>query len=311
MKPYLFSVCIPTWNRRLYLGELLENLRVEIAGDRDFQVVICDNFSSDSTYVEVSKYFEHLNIKYIRRDRNIGAMLNLVSAVNEADGQYCVISGDDDVFRDGWLKLLKLLATQYCPDVVVSNRYICDIDLIVHSTEQCGPFVESPQLFQCRIPGVLEGYLKKTLSTSGFGFLSNLVIRRDAWMQAVDSEFVNRHPFAHMIKIMDILANHEGSLLRVPYETTLARTGNERLEELIQKPGASDFDKLMVHLDGFLTAANFIFSNSPGLRAALLAPIAHIFSPEYRIHFPLYGDKFGKKELAERFIVNLDKALQV
>ena len=311
MKPYIFSICIPTWNRRDYLGKLLESISHQIAGDRDFQVVIADNNSSDGTHLEVFKYHEKLNIKYLRRDQNIGAMLNLVSVVNEGDGQYCILSGDDDIFRDGWLQLLKALVSQYCPDVVVSNRFICDIEMNVRSLEQCGPVVEAPQLFQCRLPGVLLEYLKNTVSTSGFGFLSNLVIRHDAWTQAVDCEYVNRHPFAHMIKIMDIMANHEGSILRVPIETTFARTGNDRLEEMIRKPDASDFDKLMVHLGGFLTAAEFIFSNSPDLKSALLAPINRIFSAEYRNYFPRYAEAFGKKEEAERFVIGLDRALGV
>ena len=311
MKPYLFSICIPTWNRKCFIGQLLENISEQISGDRDFQVVICDNHSTDETYFEVSRFFENLNVKYIRRDRNIGAMLNLVSAMEQADGQYCILTGDDDLFRGGWLPILKELAFRFCPDVIVSNRLVCDINMNVRSMEQCGPLVDSPTLFQCRIPGVLLGYLQNTLSTSGFGFASNLVIRRDAWLHSVSSEYVNRHTFAHMIKIMDILANHEGSILRVPLETSLARAGNDRLDEMVQKGNMSDFDKLMVHFDGFLTAAQFIFSSSPDLRAAMLAPINHIFTPEYRSYFPRYANEFGKKEVAERFLIEFDSALGV
>jgi hypothetical protein len=109
---------------------------------------------------------------------------------------------------------------------------------------------------------------------------------------------------------MDILANHEGSLLRVPFETTFARGGNERLEEMIGQPNATEFDKLMVHLDGFLTAAEFIFCNSPELRAALLAPIARIFSSEYRVFFPRFAGQFGKTEISSQFLVRLDNALR-
>jgi len=309
MKPYLFSICIPTWNRRYFIGKLLENISDQISGDSDFQVVISDNHSIDETYLEVSKFFQKLNIKYIRQDRNIGGMLNLVSVMNEGDGQYCILTGDDDLFRGGWLPILKDLAIKFCPDVIVSNRFLCDLDMNVRAMEQCGPIVDSPTLFQCRIPGVLLEYLRNTLSTSGFGFASNLVVRRDAWLQANNSEYVNRHTFAHMIKIMDILANHEGSILRVPMETSLARTGNDRLEEGVPGGAMSDFDKLMVHFDGFLTAAQFIFSNSPDLRAAMLAPINHIFTPEYRSYFPRYANEFGKKDVAERFLVDFDRAL--
>ena len=308
MKPYLFSICIPTWNRRPYLEALLENIYTQIQDDDDYQVVIGDNNSSDNSYQSISKYFDKLNIKYIRRDRNIGSMLNVCSVLSEGDGLYCVLTGDDDLFREGWLPLLKHLVLAHNPDVISSNRFVCDKNMTIQYSEQCGPIVQEPTLYQCRQSGVLLDYLNKTESTSGFGFLSNLVIRQKSWVNSIDCEYVNRHPFAHMIRIMDILFNHGGSILRVPFETVLVLP-QDRLEELMGQPGATDFDKLMVHLDGFLTAANFIFSNTPSLRAGLLTPIKRIFSPEYRDYFPRFADQFGRKEFAENFIQKLDHAL--
>lgn len=309
MKPYLFSICIPTWDRHTYLAELLEGISSEISGDSEYQVVVGDNCSQDDTYQTVAKYFDKLNIKYIRRDRNIGSMLNVVSVLMEGDGQYCILMGDDDKFREGWLALLKNLVTQYSPDIISSNRFICDIKMNVKGSEQCGPVVTAPTLYQCGKPGVLLEYLNNTKSTSGFGFLSNLVIRQSAWVAAVDSEYVNRHPFAHMIKIMDILYNKEGSILRVPFETVLARTGNDRLEELMAQPDATEFDKLMLHLDGFVTAAEFIFPHSRSHRSALLTPINNIFSSEYKNYFPVYAERFNKKDFAMHFIQRLEAHL--
>lgn len=310
MKPYLFSICIPTWNRRPYLEALLENIYTQIQGDDDYQIVIGDNNSSDNSYQSISKYFDKLNIKYIRRDRNIGSMLNVCSVLSEGDGLYCVLTGDDDLFREGWLPLLKHLVLAHNPDVISSNRFVCDKNMTIQYSEQCGPIVQEPTLYQCRQSGVLLDYLGKTESTSGFGFLSNLVIRQKSWVNSIDCEYVNRHPFAHMIRIMDILFNHGGSILRVPFETVLVLP-QDRLEELMGQPGATDFDKLMVHLDGFLTAANFIFSNAPALRAGLLTPIKRIFSPEYRDYFPRFADQFGRKEFAESYIQKLDLALAI
>ena len=311
MKPYLFSICIPTWNRRPYLEALLENIYTQIQGDDDYQVVIGDNNSSDDSYQSIAKYFDKLNIKYIRRDRNIGSMLNVCSVLNEGDGLYCILTGDDDLFREGWLPLLKPLVLTHSPDVISSNRFVCDRQMTIQYSEQCGPIVQEPTLYQCRQPGVLLDYLNKTESTSGFGFLSNLVIRQKCWVNSIDCEYVNRHPFAHMIRIMDILFNHGGSILRVPFETVLVRAGEDRLEELMGQPGATDFDKLMVHLDGFLTASSFIFSNSPDLRAGLLTPIRRIFSPAYRDYFPRFADQFGKREFAVNFIQKLDQAMSI
>lgn len=311
MNPYLFSICIPTWNRKKYLEALLENISSQIFDDDDYQIVICDNKSSDGSYEMVSKYFNKLNIKYIRRDRNIGVMLNVCSVLSEGDGEYCILTGDDDLFRDGWLQLLKPLVLRHNPDVVSSNRFVCDQQLNVKFSEQCGPIVQEPILYHCRQQGVLLDYLNQTESTSGFGFISNLVIRQKSWVNSINCEYANRHPFAHMIRVMDILFNQGGSILRVPFETVYARAGMDRLEELIGQVEANDFDKIMVHFEGFLTAANFIFSNTPALRAGLLTPIKRIFSPEYREYFPRFADQFGKKVAAENFIQKLDQALAI
>jgi hypothetical protein len=110
-----------------------------------------------------------------------------------------------------------------------------------------------------------------------------------------------------MIKVIDILFNHQGSLLKVPLETVFARAGNGRFEGLGGSQDPPEFDKLMLHFDGFVTASDFIFFNSPELRAALLTPIRRIFSPEFRGYFPNCASGFGKREVADRFVKLLDR----
>lgn len=310
MKPYLFSICIPTWNRSECLNRLLKNIETQIKSDLDFQVVVSDNNSTDNTYQVVARFFDSLNIKYIRKDRNIGGIKNVSSIVSYADGIYCILIGDDDIFREGWLTLLKTLVRQYRPDVVISNRFVCDSHLNIKFSEQCGPAVQAPTLYDCSEQEVLIDYLSQTESTSGFGFISNQVIRRKCWVDSIDTDFINSHPFPHLLKIMDILAMHRGSILKVPFETVFACSGSDRLEEELGADKAmTEFDKLNVHFHGFLSAANYLFAASPKLRSALLTPIKRIFSNDYRDYYISLAASADKEAIGRDFISRLDRAI--
>jgi abequosyltransferase len=306
MNRYKFSICIPTWNRANLLKETLNNLTLQIERKSDFQVVISDNNSTEDTYAVVSEYYKKLNVKYLRWDQNIGGSKNIIQVVNHADGRYCVLLGDDDVFRNGWLESLSHLVDKFNPDVICSDRIVCDIDLNPKFVEKCGPLVSAPTVYNCAEDGILYKYLAQTNSTSGFGFLSNLVVKKTAWDIGIDCDYINNHPFPHLIKILDML-NSGGTILRVPLETVYARTGNHRLEEYMPNSESTEFEKLLtVHFEGFLSAAKFLFPESLELRSGLLNPIRRIFDEKYRIYFLDTAKENNLIDKAENFIYQLD-----
>ena len=61
MSPYI-SIIIPTYNRCFALNRLLESLCLQTF--KDFEVVITDDGSTDSTYSVVHSYSQHLDIIY-------------------------------------------------------------------------------------------------------------------------------------------------------------------------------------------------------------------------------------------------------
>ena len=308
MRDYLFSICIPTWNRSNYLEGLLQTIYTDIANDNDFQIVIGDNNSDLSTYKVVEPFLDKLRIKYIRQDENIGFGGNLISTLDQANGEYCIIIGDDDIFRPGWLKSIKPLVSDFQPDILISDRYVCDIDLNVQFSEQCGPKVDMPTLFNCKDPEIFLNYLSNTFSTSGFGFISNIIIRSSAWVRSVNSPYVSGHLYTHTIKVLDILHNFGGKILKVPVESVFARAGNDRLGELFTKD-VGEFDKLILQFEGFLSAAEFILFNSPIKKAAFLTPLNRIFSSSFRTAFLNMSSTSNQRQGAENFIFQLDRAL--
>jgi glycosyltransferase involved in cell wall biosynthesis len=92
MKGNLFlSVIIPTYNRATLLDYTLRSITAQKLPKRNFEVIVCDDGSSDNTKQVVDNYRERLDIKYFFQEdkgfqlatvRNIG--------ISQAKGDVCV-----------------------------------------------------------------------------------------------------------------------------------------------------------------------------------------------------------------------------
>jgi glycosyltransferase involved in cell wall biosynthesis len=89
-----FSIVIPTYNRADLLKKCLDSLVVQT--DQDFEVLVCDNGSTDHTEAVVSQYKNKLSLHYFSlepsgtpaRPRNIG--------IQNAKGEWiCFLDSDD------------------------------------------------------------------------------------------------------------------------------------------------------------------------------------------------------------------------
>lgn len=306
MKNPFLSICIPTFNRSNYLNELITLLLEEIGDRKDIQIVISDNNSNDNTPEIVAANFKNNNlIKYIRQSYNKGVSENIIDVVNYADGYYCAIFGDDDLVRRGWFDLLISDLMKHDPDIVVSDRVLCDINMNPMFVEVCGPKVENTQLFNFKDINLLKEYLSQTMSTSGFGFLSNLVVKRSSWNVAANIANINKHAFPHMLKCMDICYRFGGTLLRIPLPSVLARSGNDRLEEMRNVTVLSDFEKMQIHFDGFMSVADMIFEHDPELWKAFLSPLYNIFSDDYCLKYIATASEYGLDGMAKAFLYKL------
>ena len=94
------SVCIPTYNRSAELAILFKSFLLSKC--RDFDCIVIDDGSNDSTKKLIEEYSEGLCIKYIYQ-KNQGRSIALKNAVLNADGKYCVLMDSDDYFVEGGL----------------------------------------------------------------------------------------------------------------------------------------------------------------------------------------------------------------
>lgn len=94
----LISVCIPSYNNEDFVGATLESVLRQTCAD--FEIVITDDHSSDST-VSVISSFTDPRIRLVRNETNLGMGANWNKALSLAQGEYVkVLCGDDVLYPD-------------------------------------------------------------------------------------------------------------------------------------------------------------------------------------------------------------------
>lgn len=108
----LFSIVIPTFNRKSSLNRCLDSLSKQTF--KNFEVIVCDDGSTDGSDTVVSSYSGLINIKYLwnenwggpARPRNIGLI--------EAKGKWvCFLDSDDWYHEERLLVLSRVVSAEY------------------------------------------------------------------------------------------------------------------------------------------------------------------------------------------------------
>jgi glycosyltransferase involved in cell wall biosynthesis len=95
------SIVIPTYNRSNYLIKILDHLKKNKINFRDFEIIICDSFSKDSTSIKVKSYKNQnkfMNISYINTFKNLHSIKRNLG-IKFSRGKY-IIFLDDDCFPE-------------------------------------------------------------------------------------------------------------------------------------------------------------------------------------------------------------------
>ncbi|MFP4101128.1 glycosyltransferase family 2 protein [Coleofasciculus sp.] len=118
------SVCIPTYNRANYLVESVNSVLSQTY--KDFELIICDDGSTDDTPTVVSQWND-ARIRYIRHAKNIGRSKNMRSGFDTAQGNYFIKFDDDDALTPEFLaKTVAVLEAEPSVDFVCTNHWVID-----------------------------------------------------------------------------------------------------------------------------------------------------------------------------------------
>lgn len=120
------SIGLPVYNGEKFLAQSLDCLLAQTF--TDFEIIISDNASEDSTAEICAKYVAaDSRIRYIRQPKNIGAGPNHNFVFAEARAPYFKWASHDDLYQpDLLLRCIELLDTH--PDVVLVHSYEAFID---------------------------------------------------------------------------------------------------------------------------------------------------------------------------------------
>jgi glycosyltransferase involved in cell wall biosynthesis len=103
---YLISVIIPTKNRTVYALNAIKN--IIILYDNDVQIVVQDNSDDNELQRLINKQFiEYTCIKYKHHKETLSFVDNFNMAIDNADGEYLLIIGDDDGVTHHLLNVVK------------------------------------------------------------------------------------------------------------------------------------------------------------------------------------------------------------
>jgi glycosyltransferase involved in cell wall biosynthesis len=105
----LVSIAMTTYNGEKFLLEQLDSLRDQDYGN--FEIIVCDDRSSDSTFSMLESYrdqYPSLEIAVYQNEKNLGYVANFQKAVGYCKGQYIAFCDQDDIWEV--FKISKLVA---------------------------------------------------------------------------------------------------------------------------------------------------------------------------------------------------------
>jgi glycosyltransferase involved in cell wall biosynthesis len=124
--PPKVSIGLPVYNGQRYLREALDSILGQTY--RDFELIICDNASTDETAAICAGYAAHdSRIRYHRQPHNVGATANFNRTFALARGAYFKWAAHDDVLAPTFLEKC-VAALDQAPDAVLCQSLVELVD---------------------------------------------------------------------------------------------------------------------------------------------------------------------------------------
>ena len=163
----ILTIGIPTYNRADFLIKCLDNIYSQIANDSRFEVLVCDNCSTDNTATVIEKYkSKYGTLIYHKNEMNIGVSKNIQKVLELSNGEYINLHGDDDYFNEGVY------------DTIIN---------MVNSNKDCDLMYLSMKLHPLNIKRGIGMSNYQTDSGTG-GWISGMVIKNDAYKKIINKE---------------------------------------------------------------------------------------------------------------------------
>lgn len=181
MRRYILSICIPTYNRALFLRECLQSIVVSQEGyEKRVEIVILDNASTDNTSTVVAEFQDGIrNIRYYRNKSLIDGNQNINKVAQLGEGEYLWVFGDDDKIDKHAVPTIISQIEKGCKLIVMN---------VVPFSAELGPRSKSPY-YHIRLPGFMNDHnlvMKKFSAT--ICFISEVVMHHSIVQNRTDNK---------------------------------------------------------------------------------------------------------------------------
>ena len=189
----LLSICIPTFNRSSLLKVALLSLLEQMKGhEKDIEIIVSDNCSSDDTQ-QVAEWAKGIGpFRYNRNATNIGAGPNFMLLSNKlAQGEYCWLLGDDDFLRKGSLdRLVETIKANPEADMFFTNIQHIEVSLFSQMKEPVSS-TQFPETLRTDSKNQKDQLLKSfddlidpDITPIFLGAMQCSIFRRKRWIEA-------------------------------------------------------------------------------------------------------------------------------
>jgi glycosyltransferase involved in cell wall biosynthesis len=121
----MISIAMATYNGEEYLASQIESIIGQSFSD--FELVVCDDCSSDNTFGILQAYAKKdRRISVYRNRGNLGFRRNFEKALGYCEGQYIALSDQDDVWDKDHLRVLRDNISDY--SLICSNAEMINQD---------------------------------------------------------------------------------------------------------------------------------------------------------------------------------------
>lgn len=183
----ILSICIPTFNRSVFLIECLESVLESAKGyESKLEIIISDNASNDETTNVAAQYVEKFS--FIHYNRNFKNVIdeNFFIAARLAKGKYVWIFADDDKMeRSAIENVMNMIALEY--DIIILNYSMWD-KFFSTKIKENGMGVRHQLIF------TNSDLLLKTLGIR-IQYLSSIIIQKSKLLCLANSEYNPFHEY--------------------------------------------------------------------------------------------------------------------
>lgn len=119
----MHSIAMVTYNGEKFIREQIDSILKQTLSN--FELIICDDCSTDKTYSILQEYAQKDNrIKLFRNNHNLGFLKNFEKALSQCSGDYIACCDQDDIWTANHLEILTTnLGTNDC---IGANALIID-----------------------------------------------------------------------------------------------------------------------------------------------------------------------------------------